>query len=413
MKKLWKYIVASVFVLVSLGIIVLNLRLYGGAGKEAQQKDIQLQLNFLEKELKENHLGDRMQQIFPEGFIFANALYGLSWCEYGQAVTQDSIKKRALKEALFAYQQLDTEQARALFPQYLPLNYGVFYAGWKNYLLAKILQLDTAFVGSTQYKQAFDIQCDEIETALKKSKIPFLESYETQAWPADMCIAMASLAVHDKIFTPKYQPTIRQWIDSVNLHLDTATQMIAHKVEVENGETVEGARGCSSTLMLRVLTEIDSAFAAQQAKKYQQHFISTALGLPAVREYPKGMSGWGDIDSGPVILGVGFAATIVSIGTLAMIGEPQAAQNQYKTIHAFGFSTQNIHTKQYLFGALPIADAFIAWGRSSALNVKSANTSSSHLWRMNFHLISLLIIVCMWLVFFAKPLYQMLKKKSE
>ena len=86
--------------------------------------------------------------------------------------------------------------------------------------------------------------------------------------------------------------------------------------------------------------------------------MTTLFGLPFISEFPKGQSGESDIDSGPVILGVGFAATIVSVGTHAAVGNIHSAEDQYKTINAFGFPLTTSNNKRYLFGQLPIADAF-------------------------------------------------------
>ena len=37
-----------------------------------------IQCTFL---LKNQNFGEKSQKVFPEGYVFINALYGLSWCE--------------------------------------------------------------------------------------------------------------------------------------------------------------------------------------------------------------------------------------------------------------------------------------------------------------------------------------------
>ncbi|MBL0083147.1 MAG: hypothetical protein IPP37_12265 [Saprospiraceae bacterium] len=129
--------------------------------------------------------------------------------------------------------------------------------------------------------------------------------------------------------------------------------------------------------------------AKEQYKHYQTHFVGTTFGLLSVSEYPNGHSGDGDIDSGPVIFGVGFAATIVSIGTHAALGNIRSADDQFNTINAFGFPFQSSNTKSYLFGQLPIADAFIAW--SLCGNLMTELTALP--FRTPFHLLSLFFIL--------------------
>mgnify|MGYP007060707482 FL=1 len=160
---------------------MINLKLYSGSNiSEDKREDILLQLNFLEAELKTNDLGNRMQVIFPEGFVFSNVLYGLSWCEYGMSDTSESNKVRALNEALYAFNQINSENALSVFdPNMIPAN-GIFYLGWNNYLLSKILQLNSNFDGSEKLRSQFQFQCELIASSLLNSKTPFLQSYQNQ-----------------------------------------------------------------------------------------------------------------------------------------------------------------------------------------------------------------------------------------
>ncbi len=391
--------------LFSILLFWINIKLYAdNFNKEEKSKDIQLQLNFLNKELKNNKLGARMQNIFPEGFVFTNALYGLSWCELGLADSSTATNEIALKEALYAYNEINSDDAKSIFSKSLIPENGIFCVGWNNYLLSKILLMDTTFDKNKKYQNIYLKQCELISTSLQNSKSPFLESYEAQSWPADMCVAMASVSNYDRIYNAKYKFTISDWITKVKTKLDPKTKLIPHKTDYENGETIEGARGCSISLILRLLSEIDSNFAKEQYKIYKEEFVSTTFGLPSINEYPKGESGYGDIDSGPVIFGVGFAGTIVSVGTFSVFKDCDLSENQYKTINSFGMSYKTTEFKKYVFGLIPIADAFIAWSRSSGLNKTENNSQPLKYWAMKFHLISILVILFSWTLYYAKTI---------
>jgi hypothetical protein len=408
-KQLIKKLLWGLLVLFSLFLVWLNVRLYADHFDKIEKKrDIILQLNFLNQELKGNNLGEKMQVQFPEGFIFANVLYGLSWCELGLSDTSRTIKEQALKEALYAYNEINTDKAKSIFSSSLIPENGIFCIGWNNYLLSKILLLDANFENSEAYKKRFLKQCETITSTLQNSHSPFLQSYQGRSWPADMCVAMASVSNHDKIFSPKYATIIADWVLKVKALLDPKTKLIPHEVRSDNGATIEGARGCSISLILRLMSEIDLNFALAQYNLYKKNFVSTTLGLPSINEYPKGQFGFGDIDSGPVILGVGFSATIVAIGTFAVFGDDFQAEHQYQTVNAFGIGHQSSETKKYVFGLLPIADAFIAWSRSSGLSQKQSVMQIANYWRLKFHLISILAITFVWTIFYAKTIIRKL-----
>lgn len=348
-----------------------------------------------------------MQQVFPEGFVFTHALYGLTWCELALKNSDDSTTvTRALAEARYAYHQIDSDYAKSIFSPALQPEYGIYYRGWKNYLLAKILACQA--VKDSNETVVFNRNCFEIAQAVKRSSTPYLESYPNSSWPADAFLAIASLQIHDELLTPQYRPVIQHWINGVKSNLDPKTGLIPHAAHSTSGNSIEGARGSSISLMLRLLVEIDPEFAQQQFGVYVDKFQLTRFGLPAIREYPKGIAGLGDIDSGPVILSIGFSGSIVAIGTLNIFGEHETANLLSNTIEAFGFATSSGEKKQFIFGQLPIADAFISWSRISNPNkvIADSKGTNSHSFgsKVRFHSYSLLIIVALFLILFGKKL---------
>lgn len=393
--KIFQSIFKILWFFVTVLVLWINVHLYLGIESVSEKrKDIVLQLNFLKKELNENDLGGKMQKIYPEGFIFVNALYGLSWCELALKESDPQFKLEAINEALYAYNEITAPEATWNFDANIYPEYGIFYLSWNNYLLSKLLQMNVDFPGRKEYMNLYESQCNLISKTLQKHNSPFLPSYEGMAWPADMTVAMASLSYNRLLANQQKEGVIRDWIEKLQLNLDPQTKLIPHRVDPNSGAIIEGARGSSSSLMIRLLSEIDPDFAKEQYRQYQTHFVSTTIGLPSVSESPKGRCGVGDIDSGPVIFGVGFAATIVSIGTHAALGNYRSADDQFNTIKAFGFPLKSSNTKRYLFGQLPIADAFIAWSRSGNI-IADSNASP---FRIYFFLLSMLFIFIGWVL---------------
>lgn len=398
-----RYALFALLAVLSFFVIRINILLHTSNQAVVEQKaDIICQLSFLENELKTKDLGERMQNLFPEGFVFVNALYGLSWCELAinSNPSDESIKAKALHEALFAYQALDSQEAKWTFDKEMDPEYGIFYFGWKNYLLSKILTLDTNFAGHELYIKTFSQQCEHLKKALNKSDSPYLQSYDGQAWPADMFVAMAALNAYNQVIKPEYCHEVRLWLDKVQQRLDPATKMVPHSANSETGMPIQGSRGSSMSLVLRLLPEIDTVFAQRQFSLFKNRFSTKALGLPTISEYPKGKKGSGDIDSGPVVFGVGTAATIMMIGVYAKYGEAELSAMQYATINAFGFSTKWSGRKSYLFGQLPMADAFICWGRASSFHDKVVETPNS--FGLLVHILFAINLLLCWAFFIPR-----------
>ncbi|RTQ50222.1 hypothetical protein EJV47_11360 [Hymenobacter gummosus] len=269
--------------------------------------DVLAQLRHLQPKLHQGAATD-MQGLYPEGFVFLNALYGLAWSEVAAAVpATDALHRQALAESRWAGAQVASGQGRAIFDADLPLPYGAFYNGWLAYPLGRQLLAETPAERRPADEARFRQTCARIADALPDTASPFPESYFGAAWPADAAVCVAALAVHNRLYPPRYQPVIRGWLRRVQTRLDTLG-LIPHEVEPRTGRVRQGARGASQSLMLALLHDIDPAFGRQQYGLYRRYFVASRLGLPGIREYPQGQFGLGDVDSGPVLWGIGGAA---------------------------------------------------------------------------------------------------------
>ncbi len=333
-----------------------------------------------------SHADIEMQNVYPEGFVFLNALYGLAWCNFIVNPRNDPNKyfNEGHHEIQNAWGKINSDIGRAPFREELPLAYGAFYTGWSTYLLGKKLSIEKKEVRDANEIALFKQQCERINAAIAYKTYPL--SYDGGAWPADAVVCIATLSLHDRLLPSKYAASIKIWINKVKTTLDPHG-LIPHAVNSVNDEPTEAARGSSQSLMLIFLKDIDSEFAQEQFKIYKTNFLDDRFGLPGIREYFKGEHGVGDIDSGPVIFQLGSAATIVGMKTMGLYHEQSTAIEIRNMLEGFGFPMENQGNKTYLFGLMPMADVFIAWGHST---LGMSQTKTDFRW---FHIYSLVLIL--------------------
>lgn len=391
MHKIVKYSLKVLLLLPILLLFYFNFSLYYTPSfvKTINQDEL-AQLDFLADELHNHAAGEKMQGLFPEGFFFIHVLYGLTYSEFvlSSGISIDSeLGKKAVKEVNWSIEALNSEAGKSNFLDDLPLENGAFYKGWLTYLVGRRLQMSSE--RDVVLTQQFKANCNAISQAIAQTDKPYLESYTGATWPADNVLCLAALSLHDRLFEPKYTTVIAQWMGRIKANLEGKTGLIPHSFSLINNKGME-VRGSSQSLMLSFLPEIDANFAQNQYKTYKNWFIQTKLGLPAVREYPIGTDGSGDVDSGPVIWDVGGSASIVGIRAAYENNDVQAAKSLRNSIETFALATNFGGKKKHLFGVLPMADAFVAW-----VNVKNSPTLEQHSTSIAwlFHLISLLIIV--------------------
>ncbi len=212
-----------------------------------------------------------------------------------------------------------------------------------------------------------------------------------------MIVGMASVAIHEELFPGLYQEAIAEWLRLVEARTDSLG-LISHASYWPGGEVMKPARGSSQSLILNFLIEIDSSYARDKFEIYKEVFLDYRMGMPGIREYPKGAEGNGDIDSGPVIFDIGGAASIVGQRVMARYGEDEIAMGLRNSIEAFGVGKTKGGKKNYLFGQLAMADAFIAWSNAVEATESEKLTGTGG-WRLKVQFLSaVLLLIGGWVI---------------
>jgi hypothetical protein len=388
--------------LVTVAALVPNVRLYrGGTDQSGVAPDVLPQLRFVGGALREG-AGKRMQGLFPEGFFFSHALYGMAWVEVGQRQAPGSaLHERALREARWALGRLDSPQGRGPFPAELDPPHGVFYVGWSSWLRGGVIGLQPPGQRDRDEVSRFVADCEALGKALDSSETPFLQAYHAQAWPVDSTVAVAALRLHDALLPDRFDAAIATWLKEAKARLDPATGLLPHRVDPRTGEAVDGARGSSQSVIARFLVEIDPDWGRQQYELFRRQFVGRLLGAPGVREYPTGVAGGGDVDSGPLIGGISASATVVTVGAALVHGDRELADPLLQTIEAFGTPVSWRGAKRYNCGLLPVGDAFLVWSKTARPWVARPPAASlpppvGRWWRAPVHALSLVAIVLLW-----------------
>ena len=335
------------------------------------------------------------QRLFPEGYFFVNALYGLAWVQVGQ--TEPEHAGKALAEARWALARLESSDGTAPFDRALRPAYGIFHAGWTNQLRGGVLSLqrdrDPAEV--RRYEQA----TAEIASAFQASGTPFLQAYPGQAWPVDSVVAVATLRQHDRLLVPRYAGTLDEWLQKARTRLDGRTGLLPHQVDAE-GNGIGGARATSQSVIHHFLTDVDAGFGREQYQRFREQFVAHPLGFgPAVREYPRGTDGTGDVDSGPLVLWVSLSATVVTLGAARVQHDHDLAAALHHQGELAGVPLTGLRTKRYAFGVLPVADAFLVWSQTARPSTdQPLEQGVAWWWRLPWLLpLILLIAAGLWL----------------
>lgn len=191
-----------------------------------------------------------------------------------------------------------------------------------------------------------------------------LRSYRDMWWLTDNFPAVSALSRYDRIFHRdtsaarlKFLRSLKTWC------LDKDTGLYCTYVNPTGRALNQGPRGISVMYGLHFLKDFDPAFAEQQYALAKQYLVENMLGFSVVREFPKGASGRGDIDSGPVILGAGPSASGFAIAAAAINGDKDVAWRLLKASAMVGMPV--FHDGELQYASMPtVGQAVILFGKT-------------------------------------------------
>src|SRR5207253_2544309 len=102
---------------------------------------------------------------------------------------------------------------------------------------------------------------------------------------------------------------VRAWLEKARGPLlDPRTGLLAFQVGLQ-GNLKQGARGSGAGWDSFYLPFVDPALADAQFARLKSELVAQRLGFTGVLEYPSGVKGVADVDSGPVIMGLSMSGT--------------------------------------------------------------------------------------------------------
>ena len=143
-----------------------------------------------------------------------------------------------------------------------------------------------------------------------------------QRWPADQSVALYSIYLYDKNYQAHLsEQPIAFWLDYMKRRGTNATWGLPVSEVTGAGPTSMLPRGSALSFSVRYM----AAFAPQQARalwrQYKKHFLVDMRFAAGFREWPPGTDRGGDIDSGPIVAGIGAAATGLALGASRAVGD--------------------------------------------------------------------------------------------
>jgi hypothetical protein len=326
-------------------------------------------LRGLEHDVERGDALQRMQRMFPEGACFTLTLYGVSWANVAEhPAADDALKEEAIARLWYAVAHVNRGLAVDPFTD-TQVRLGVFWLGQRNLLLARLLRVMPEQQRPQHLVTEFHENSQQLADAFLASPHRHLDSYEGMVWPADNVTALLSIVLHDRLYGTDHGRAYQEWKQWTLDHLHPETKLMGGRLNSSTGALIEPARGSGNSWITTLLAEIDPEFARDLYSRYRKHFAIERLDFLMFREWPQGEARGADIDSGPIIWDAGVTATGVGLAAARANGDAEMASDIHALSELLGWPTTRGDQTRYLFGRLPVGDAFLAFGKSTRASI--------------------------------------------
>jgi len=228
------------------------------------------------------------------------------------------------------------------------------YLGYLNL----VLSVRRALAPGSVHEALNDRISTHLEAALEASPLGLIETYPGEIYPVDNTAVIASLALHQRVSGVDHGAVLARWDRGFEGLRDPATGLLVQSVAPRTGAVVDGPRGSGSALAVYFLSFGRAEQSSTLYGSVRAHLRRGLLGFGAIREYPAGVEGRGDIDSGLVVLGVSVSATGFSLAASRIHGDAETFGRLWATTYLFGAPVDRDGERHFALGG-PLGDAMM------------------------------------------------------
>lgn len=185
-------------------------------------------------------------------------------------------------------------------------------------------------------------------------------------WPADQSVLLASLYLYDKTRSARLSTLpIQKWLGVMQKQLDPKTKLHLPTMD-QQLHYAKLPRGCALSWTLLYMSQFAPKQAEQLYTHYRKHHAKNlfSLGVGGFREWPELIDRGMDDDSGPILFGVGAAATGLGLGASRLMKDHAMYVMIQRTATAAGLPLVLGNRRSYITSPI-LGDAILFHGTTA------------------------------------------------
>lgn len=229
---------------------------------------------------------------------------------------------------------------------------------WLGYL-GMALGMHRMVVPTSRFAALHDRLVSALARRLENEPIEALATYPNETYPPDIATALGAVGLWQRATgRTDHARALERGCNAFRVHtVDSSTGLVFQAIDTRTGIPLDKPRASGTAFSAYFLAFADPALSCDLYTALHTRSFFTLNGFGLVNEYPQGViAGSGDIDSGPVIFGVGASATAFTIAVSRMQGDRDAYLALMRTATLLGSPVEARGERRYVLGGA-LADA--------------------------------------------------------
>jgi hypothetical protein len=219
---------------------------------------------------------------------------------------------------------------------------------------------------------------DKIVSALRKrieaNPTGLFETYPNETYPVDVSASVAAIKLHGILTGENISEFVANWFTLFNeRYIDSNT---GYLMQATDGTELGVPRGSGTSLAAYFVGFADSTTAANMFRALRKEGDRNLFGFSTIREFPRGVDGSGDIDSGPVIFGSSVSATGFTLASARRFGDRKLFRRLNNTASLWGVPYSAAVGRGHAIGG-PLGDAILLAMYTARIEASATNSSAA------------------------------------
>lgn len=213
---------------------------------------------------------------------------------------------------------------------------GHAYLGYTNLGLGMLRLIDPG----NPHAALNDRITSELARRIDASTHGMIETYPGETWPPDVSAVIGSIGLHARATKTDRTELLARWAAKFEpCAVNPKSGLLVQRVKSGTCDAEDATRGSGTAIAAYFLSFATPALAKKLYDAMISQLAVDVAGFGGIREYPRGTSGEGDVDAGPIIFGVSVGATGFGLGAARAQGDRDRFRSLYRSTSLFGAPT--------------------------------------------------------------------------